>query len=154
MDPLLSRESLLGVGGLAGLMGEGSARGLEAGSSLTMVSLSLLRKLLFFVGLGDWVDLFVGDLASVLDSFGSKARGLDGSAMSAMSGRSGVPLAARDVRGLRRVDWRLAEASVMDAMLTSISVAPVWRALEMMGSSSLKMAILLPPLAYSRSMEE
>lgn len=129
-------------------MGEGSARGLEAGSSLTIVSLSLLRKLLLlFVGLGDWVDLFVGDLASDLDSFGSKARGLDGSATSAISDSSGAPLAAREVRGLRRVGWRLAAASAMDAMSTSISVTPVWRALEMMGSSSLKMAILLPPLA-------
>lgn len=86
-------------------MGEGSARGLEAGSSLTIVSLSLLRKLLLlFVGLGDWVALFVGDLASDLDSFGSKARGLDGSLTSAISDRSGAPLAAREVRGLRRVD--------------------------------------------------
>jgi hypothetical protein len=48
--------SLLGGGGEAGLMGEGegSAREAEPGSSRTIVSLSLLRKLLLLlVGLGD-----------------------------------------------------------------------------------------------------
>jgi hypothetical protein len=139
MDGLLSRTSLLGAGGLAGLVGEGSAREEETGNSLTIVSLILLRKLLLlFVGLGDWVEsLFVGDLASAMDSFGSKVRVLDSSITSTMSDRSGVPLAAREIRGLRRVDWRCAAASVMDAILTSISLTPVWRAFEMMGSSSL-----------------
>lgn len=130
MDGLLSRglsESLLGVGGEEGLMGEGSTREEETGNSLTIVSLSLLRKLLLlFVGLGDWVESrLVGDLASVMDSFGSKVKALGGSVTSAISDRSGIPLAARRIRGLRRAYRRWAPASVMDAMLTSISVTPV-----------------------------
>jgi hypothetical protein len=104
-----------------------------------MVSLSLLRKLLLLlVGLGDWVEArFVGDLASDMDSLGSKVRTLDGSLSSAIYDSPGMPLAARRTRGLRDIDRRWTPASVMDAMLTSISVTPLCIALESIGWSSL-----------------